>query len=576
MSNNHEIESGARFYTRDQLLELKDQAIVLQPPAFSTLPANIAHALMKNNNVSLTNTLTQTMPPPGMVQRKASFDPINTVELEFMAIEQSSQDDVKLNEAEKPWKPSHLIQKADMTEEERVTFELLSKFRSMLNKLTAENFDLLVEQVKTYKIDTSERLDSVGSLVFEKAISEPKFVPTYAKLCKEVAFITSAQDAEQQRQQGSIASTLKKKLIAQCQKEFEQHYREGKKLPIFNQIEERLQEIENLPSSKERDEEKASLEEKHYRVRQRANGTVKFIGELFKIDMLTSKIMRACIEMLLAETTEEKIEQVCKLLTTIGGKMEHMKGRQVLDRYFQQLREMLHPNHKVIKSSRIKFEIQNLEDLSNVGWKARRPDMTPKTLDQIQMDVEHEQQMINYQTRQNARDDRQNRGGYNNNNNNNNNNRRNQGGQQDNEGWNVQQSKNSRPAPAISFNKISLPNMTSYYGNRRIETERNTSEMAKIVDSFLTQEKAIDMLNLLRINKDVMVEIYNKYFDRKDKDRENLMLLVCEMLKAKKLSAELNRDALYMTMDLAKDLQCDVPRVYEYIAHFLGKISYFF
>ena len=48
-----------------------------------------------------------------------------------------------------------------MNEEERETFDVLSKFRSMLNKLTAENFDVLVEQVKLYKIDTMERLDGV-------------------------------------------------------------------------------------------------------------------------------------------------------------------------------------------------------------------------------------------------------------------------------------------------------------------------------------------------------------------------------------------------------------------------------
>jgi hypothetical protein len=74
----------------------------------------------------------------------------------------SLQDDVKLNQSSNAWKPSHLQKKDDMTEEEKVTFEVLSKFRSMLNKLTAENFDVLVELVKTFKIDTTERLDGVS------------------------------------------------------------------------------------------------------------------------------------------------------------------------------------------------------------------------------------------------------------------------------------------------------------------------------------------------------------------------------------------------------------------------------
>ena len=54
-------------------------------------------------------------------------------------------------------------------------------------------------------------------------------------------------------------------------------------------------------------------------MRQRANGTVLFIGELFKIDML------------LQESTEEKIERVFKLLTTI----EEIDRRKALENNFQ-------------------------------------------------------------------------------------------------------------------------------------------------------------------------------------------------------------------------------------------------
>jgi len=76
----------------------------------------------------------------------------------------SLQDDVKLNESENAWKPTHLKKRPEMNEDERETFDVLSKFRSMLNKLTAENFDVLVDQVKTFKIDTMERLDGVSQL----------------------------------------------------------------------------------------------------------------------------------------------------------------------------------------------------------------------------------------------------------------------------------------------------------------------------------------------------------------------------------------------------------------------------
>lgn len=90
--------------------------------------------------------------------------------------------------------------------------------------------------------------------------------------------------------------------------------------------------------------------------------------------------------------------------------MEAADGRQSLNKYFHILSDMTAASHKTIKSSRIKFEIQNLEDLRNNNWKARRQDLTPKTMDQMHWEAEQEQQMINYQTRQSAKEDRQ-RGG---------------------------------------------------------------------------------------------------------------------------------------------------------------------
>ena len=259
--------------------------------------------------------------------------------------------------------------------------------------------------------------------MFEKAIAEPKFPWIYAKLSKELEFI-SISECESAGEIRKNKITFGLKLVQQCQKEFKRHREES---IVFNNIEEKLREIENLPENEKRDEEKARLEEEHYRVRQRANGTVKFIGELFKIEMLTTKIMKVCIEELLQEPTEQKIERVCKLLTTIGGKIEKSEGRSLLDKYFHQLNEMLHPLHTIIKSLEIKSEILDLHVLRSNNWIVK-----------------------SYQTRQ-ANEDR-NRGG-------------NQGGygnrrqQQDNDGWSVQQNK-SRNVP-LNFSKLNIPSVGS-------------------------------------------------------------------------------------------------------------------
>ena len=48
----------------------------------------------------------------------------------------------------------------------------------------------------------------------------------------------------------------------------------------------------------------------------------RFIGELYKLGMLTAPIMVRCISDLLNKDEEEGYECLCKLLTTIGKKLE--------------------------------------------------------------------------------------------------------------------------------------------------------------------------------------------------------------------------------------------------------------
>lgn len=100
----------------------------------------------------------------------------------------SLNEDIKLNETENAWKPNVLDHKpktGDEDADKEVQFinpskattiltwsfsiqDLLKKMRSILNKLTPQKFDLLVEQVKKMDINSEEKLTGVIELVFEK------------------------------------------------------------------------------------------------------------------------------------------------------------------------------------------------------------------------------------------------------------------------------------------------------------------------------------------------------------------------------------------------------------------------
>lgn len=64
------------------------------------------------------------------------------------------------------------------------------------------------------------------------------------------------------------------------------------------------------------------------KLRKRSVGNIRFIGELYKLRMLTSPIMMRIIGTLLERGDEESLECLCKLLTTIGKILEAQCGTQ--------------------------------------------------------------------------------------------------------------------------------------------------------------------------------------------------------------------------------------------------------
>uniref|UniRef100_A0A1Q3FE68 Putative eukaryotic translation initiation factor 4 gamma 1 n=1 Tax=Culex tarsalis TaxID=7177 RepID=A0A1Q3FE68_CULTA len=301
-------------------------------------------------------------------------------------------EEVKLNECANAWRPRHLQQSVPEVDPDsgvdRTTQELFKKFRSVLNKLTPDNFDKLVQQVKGFVIDTDERLDGCIKLVFEKAISEPNFSEAYAKMCKEIGNIAILVSNEKR-------TSFKGRLLAQCQCEFER--RRNDQTSAIRDNRTKLEASKGM--AKEQFEElKAQLEEDELRVRRRAVGTVRFIGELFKHGQLTANIMHSCIMLLIEKEVkdydEETLECLCKLLTTIGSKMEK-ENNQDLSGYFDKMGDIVKHRDRYKISSRIRFMIQDVIDLRRNGWQPRRQDLNPKTMNQIQKEAETEQLQIN-------------------------------------------------------------------------------------------------------------------------------------------------------------------------------------
>ena len=78
----------------------------------------------------------------------------------------SMNEKVELHQTENAWKPDKL--KGDAENAEDPLVELERKVRAILNKLTPQNFDTLVEKFKLLPIENEQQLKSCIELIFEK------------------------------------------------------------------------------------------------------------------------------------------------------------------------------------------------------------------------------------------------------------------------------------------------------------------------------------------------------------------------------------------------------------------------
>ncbi|XP_051961475.1 eukaryotic translation initiation factor 4 gamma 3-like isoform X2 [Xyrauchen texanus] len=290
----------------------------------------------------------------------------------------SVNDEVQLKTAENAWKPGLKRESVIEDPESQKTHELFRKVRSILNKLTPQMFSQLMKQVTDLTIDTEERLKGVIDLVFEKAIDEPSFSVAYGNMCSCLATLKVPM-----MDKPNSTVNFRKLLLNRCQKEFEKDKVDD------DTFERKRKELEESTSASERDRLQEELEDAKDKARRRSIGNIKFIGELFKLRMLTEAIMHDCVVKLLKNHDEESLECLCRLLTTIGKDLDFEKAKPRMNQYFNQMEKIVKERKT---SSRIRFMLQDVIDLRLHNWVSRRADQGPKTIEQIHKAAKLEEQ----------------------------------------------------------------------------------------------------------------------------------------------------------------------------------------
>lgn len=264
---------------------------------------------------------------------------------------------------------------------------ILKKALLILNKLSLTKFDKLSDDFIETGIGRSpECLTGAIGQIVSKAQDEPHFAAMYASLCLKLAK-TPLEGIDDGAKKGKV---FKKMLLDRCQQEFEQN--------SATKIAEALKGIDD----QEEQAYRAGIVKKHY------VGHMRFIGELYKVDLISIKVMIHCLPSLLIENMdedvdEEKVECFVKLMTTIGASLEQqseklkMSGKMdtpvKLDECWKMVETIAgkrkEKGPKV--SNRIKFMLQDLIEMKDKGWVTRRKEETAKTLAQIHKEVAKEE-----------------------------------------------------------------------------------------------------------------------------------------------------------------------------------------
>ncbi|EDQ99892.1 uncharacterized protein LACBIDRAFT_147303, partial [Laccaria bicolor S238N-H82] len=234
------------------------------------------------------------------------------------------------------------------------------KVTALLNKLTMQKFDSISDQViawanKSEKEKDGRTLVQVIRLVFEKAIDEAIWSEMYARLWRKMMEQISSKPI-------AGGQLFRKYMLNRCQKDFERASRDEAAKAVIRQ-------------SKEGGTEKVALYSDEYYAAQKAKrqglGLIKFIGEFFKLQMLTERIMHECVKKLLGNVEnpeEEEIESLCTLLTTVGASFDTPRARAHMEVYFSRMKE-LSKNQNV--SLRMQFMLQDMIELRERKWESR-------------------------------------------------------------------------------------------------------------------------------------------------------------------------------------------------------------
>ena len=223
-----------------------------------------------------------------------------------------------------------------------------------LNKLSPNNLEKLsLSLLETCK-KSHDYLKLVVSGIFEKAWSEKKYTQMYSDLCK------------------TLKTQLEKFKYPDPNLPITQNYFKYELLKLCEETFSFLSKDQHPSTPINPDTQSIG------KVKMKTLGNVRFIGELFNVNLISAKIVLECINSLLdtfqSDPHEDKLEGACLLLETGGISFERHYLKPATNTIYERLEELMESPI----SPRIKFKIMDLTEFRANGWKNSQKDLLKK------------------------------------------------------------------------------------------------------------------------------------------------------------------------------------------------------
>jgi translation initiation factor 4G len=198
-------------------------------------------------------------------------------------------------------------------------------------------------------------------------------------------------------------NAFKRSLLNKCEEEF-------LKEDIYTEWEAEKASYEMSKASlteAERAEKEEVLEFRRIKIKKQMIGNIKFVGQLYRKNLLKERIMRSCVGNLLKidlsepkgkppvytdlgsnTMDEEDHEAVCTLLTTMGAMLDHPQNAAFMNFCFAKIKRLCVDE---ALPSRCRFLYKDLIELRASKWTPRRKEEKAKTLEEVKKEFEKEE-----------------------------------------------------------------------------------------------------------------------------------------------------------------------------------------